>query len=80
MRDYVIPTTLACVAVRRLEVMVAGKNGARKGDTRADPLPSRVSLARSVLSSAHYLQAPATYAGYHYLKVVLRETIRNDDF
>ena len=71
MRDYVIPTTLACVAVRRLEEMGPGKNGARKGDT----LSPRVSLSR-----AHYLQAPATYSGYYYLKVMLHETIRNDDF
>ena len=42
-RDYDIPTTLACVAVRRLEVMGAGKNGARKGDT----LSPRVSLSRA---------------------------------
>ena len=59
-----------------------GSNGRRKerGAQGRHPLPSRVSLARPVLSSAHYLQAPATYSGYYYLKVMLRETIRNDDF
>ena len=59
MRDYVIPTTLARVAVRRLEVMGAGKNGARKGDT----LSPRVSLSRApfflppiILASARYVR------------------------
>ena len=44
MPDYVIPTTLARVADRRLEVMGAGKIGARKGDT----LSPRVSLSRAL--------------------------------
>ena len=40
---------------RRLEVMGAGKNGARERGTR-------VSVACSVLSCSHYFQAPATQA------------------
>ena len=39
--------------------MGATKNGSREG-RRSLPLPSRVSLARSVRSSAHHSQAPAT--------------------
>ena len=72
MRDYVIPTTLARVAVRRLQSNRRRKDGG--GGGRETPSP----LARPVLSCAHYLQVPATYAGYHYLKVILQQTIRND--
>ena len=57
--------------------MGAGKNGARKGDT----LSPRVSPSSAPFFLApNYLQAPATYAGYYYLKVMLHETIRNDNF
>ena len=49
---------------RRLEVMGTGKNVARERDTSGERerLPERphVSLARSVLSCAHYFQAHAT--------------------
>ena len=45
--------------------MEVRKNEARKGDKRVERelrLSSRVSLARPVLSGAHYFQAPVTQA------------------
>ena len=45
--------------------MEVRKNEAREGDKRVErelPLPSRVSLARPVLSGVQYFQAPAMQA------------------
>ena len=61
---------------RRLEVIGSRKELGARG---RHPLPSRVSLTRPVLSCAQLLPS-ACYAGYYYLKVMLHETIRNDNF
>ena len=61
---------------RRLEVIGSWKELVARG---RHPLPSRVSLARPVLFCAQLLPS-ACYAGYYYLKVMLHETIRNDNF
>ena len=64
-RDYVIPTILACVVVRRLEIIGAGKNGA--------------CLPRAPRSFWRPLLPIACYTGYYFLKVMSHETILNDD-
>ena len=47
---------------RRLEVVAKERTGAREGDTRGLPLPSRVSFSRARFFLCPLVQAPATQA------------------